>query len=103
MHDKPKQVYSLKNILFALDCIVCSILCDDRFRNDDNSKLACHFLISSTHQIIEIFQKGIKILDTIMKWKIYDFRYQKYTFWALICFFAQQYSLFGLEDTRKKS
>ena len=103
MHDKPKQVYSLKNILFALDCIVCSILCDDRFRNDDNSKLACHFLISSTHQIIEIFQKGIKILDTIMKWKIYDFRYEKYTFWALICFFAQQYSLFGSKDIRKTS
>jgi len=103
LYDKPKQVYSLKNILFALDCIVSSILCNDWFRNDDISKLACHFLKSSTHQIIEICQKGIKILDRIMRWKIYDLRYQKYTFWALICFFAQQYSLFGLEDTRKTS
>ena len=56
-----------------------------------------------THHVLDIFQKGIKILVTITKKITYRFRYEKYTFWASICFFAQQYSLFGLEDMRKTS
>ena len=43
------------------------------------------------------------MLDKTMKYKTYDFGYQKYSFWALICFFAQQYSLFGSEDIEKTS
>ena len=90
-------------MLFELYCTVCSNLCDDWLRNDDNSKLACHFSISSTHHVLNIFQKCIKILVTITKKITYKLRYEKYTFWALICFFAQQCSLFGLEDMRKTS
>ena len=38
-----------------------------------------------------------------MQYKTKDFGYQNYAFWALICFFVQQYSLFGLEDMKKTS
>ena len=48
-HDKPKHVYSPKNALFAIDGTVCSILCDDLLRDDDNYKLACHSLTLLTH------------------------------------------------------
>ena len=40
-------------------------------------------------------------MHTDIKYKTCDFGYQNYTFWALICFFAQQYSLFGSKDIKK--
>ena len=64
-------------------------------------KMSFFYIINSSSQ--DIFQKGIKILVTITTKITYKFWYEKYAFWALICFFAQQYSLFGLEGMRKTS
>ena len=47
--------------------------------------------------------KSLILLEPIMKYKSYDSGYRKYTFWALICSFAQQYSLFGSKDMIKTS